>query len=49
MEAILREAENGYDLVVMGVTRRAGEVPAFGPVPDAVLDKSPRSVLLVAT
>ncbi|WP_246102019.1 cation:proton antiporter [Methylobacterium terricola] len=48
--AILRQARAGdHDLIVMGVTRRAGEAAAFGPVAEAVLEASDRSVLLLAS
>ncbi|NGM36844.1 universal stress protein [Methylobacterium sp. DB0501] len=48
--AILRQARAGdHDLVVMGVTRRAGEGAAFGPVAEAVLEAAERSVLLLAS
>lgn len=47
---ILREARRGnHDLIVMGVTRRAGEGAAFGPAAEAVLEAADRSVLLLAS
>ena len=49
-QAILNELKGAsYELVVMGVTPRSGETLYFGPVPSAVLQKAPESVLLVAT
>jgi Kef-type K+ transport system membrane component KefB/nucleotide-binding universal stress UspA family protein len=48
-EAILSEARAGFDLVVLGVTRRSGEALAFGTVAEAVLPETDRSVLLVST
>jgi nucleotide-binding universal stress UspA family protein len=38
-----------HDLVVMGVSRRPGETLFFGDVPDAVLEHSDQSVVLVAS
>ncbi|WP_245442922.1 cation:proton antiporter [Methylobacterium terrae] len=47
---ILRQARRGdHDLIVMGVTRRAGEGAAFGPAAEAVLEAADRSVLLLAS
>jgi Kef-type K+ transport system membrane component KefB/nucleotide-binding universal stress UspA family protein len=48
-EAILREAGHGYDLVVLGVSRRPGDVLFFGNTAAAVLERSPRSILFVAS
>jgi nucleotide-binding universal stress UspA family protein len=48
-EAILREAARGYDLLVLGVTRRPGEVLFFGNTAAAVLERSPTSNLFVAS
>lgn len=47
---ILRQARAGdHDLIVMGVTRRAGEGAAFGPLAETVLEASDRSVLFLAS
>ena len=48
-EAILREAGRGYDLVVLGVSRRSGEILFFGNTAAAVLERSPTSNLFVAS
>jgi nucleotide-binding universal stress UspA family protein len=48
-EAILRESKRGYDLVVLGVSRRPGETLYFGNTAAAVLDRSATSNLFVAT
>jgi Kef-type K+ transport system membrane component KefB/nucleotide-binding universal stress UspA family protein len=49
-EAILREIERrGHNLVVMGVGRRPGEKLFFGDTAAALLEKSERSLLFVAT
>jgi len=48
-EAILREAGRGYDLIVLGVSRRPGEVLFFGNTAAAVLERSPTSNLFVAS
>jgi len=48
-EAILREAGRGYDLVVLGVSRRPGDMLFFGSTAAAVLERSPRSILFVAS
>jgi Kef-type K+ transport system membrane component KefB/nucleotide-binding universal stress UspA family protein len=48
-EAILRESKRGYDMVVLGVSRRPGEALFFGPTAAAVLDRSGTSNLFVAT
>ena len=49
-QAILRFVRNGrHDLVVMGVNRRPGESLSFGPVADAVLAKTQKTVLFVAS
>jgi nucleotide-binding universal stress UspA family protein len=47
--AILREAGRGYDLVVLGVSRRPGDLLFFGNTAAAVLEKSPTSNLFVAS
>src|SRR6476660_5413084 len=49
-EAILRESERrSHNLVVMGVGRRPGERLFFGDTAAALLEKSERSLLFVAT
>jgi Kef-type K+ transport system membrane component KefB/nucleotide-binding universal stress UspA family protein len=48
-EAILREAGRGYDVVVLGVSRRPGDVLFFGNTAAAVLERSPTSNLFVAS
>ena len=46
-DAILRQARlGGHNLIVMGVSRRAGEILFFGDVAAAVLEASDRSLLL---
>jgi nucleotide-binding universal stress UspA family protein len=47
--AMLREAGRGYDLVVLGVSRRPGDLLFFGNTAAAVLEKSPTSNLFVAS
>jgi Kef-type K+ transport system membrane component KefB/nucleotide-binding universal stress UspA family protein len=47
--AILREADRGYDLVILGVNRRPGDVLFFGNTAAAVLERSPTSILFVAS
>ncbi|UHC19221.1 cation:proton antiporter [Methylobacterium currus] len=47
---ILCQARAGdHDLIVMGVTRRAGDGAAFGPLAETVLEASDRSVLFLAS
>ena len=48
-EAIIREAKRGYDLVVLGVSRRPGETLFFGDTAAAVLERSDTSNLFVAS
>jgi Kef-type K+ transport system membrane component KefB/nucleotide-binding universal stress UspA family protein len=48
-EAILRESKRGYDLVVLGVSRRPGDTLFFGNTAAAVLDRSETSNLFVAS
>jgi Kef-type K+ transport system membrane component KefB/nucleotide-binding universal stress UspA family protein len=48
-EAILREAGRGYDLVVLGVSRRPGDRLFLGNTAAAVLERSPTSNLFVAS
>ena len=48
--AIMTAARKGScDLIVMGVTRRAGETLNFGETATAVFEKSPASVVFVST
>jgi Kef-type K+ transport system membrane component KefB/nucleotide-binding universal stress UspA family protein len=48
--AILEEAKKGgYDLIVMGVSRRPGERLFFGDTVAAILAKLPSSILLLST
>jgi Kef-type K+ transport system membrane component KefB/nucleotide-binding universal stress UspA family protein len=48
-DAILREAKRGYDLIVLGVSRRPGDTLFFGNTAAAVLDHSDTSNLFVAS
>jgi nucleotide-binding universal stress UspA family protein len=49
-DAILRLVKGGrHDLVVMGVSPRPGETLFFGGIPDAVLERSDKSVVLVSS
>ncbi len=48
-EAILREAERGYDLIVLGVSRRPGDTLYFGNTASSILDHSNTSNLFVAS
>jgi len=49
-QAILREArQGGYDLVVMGVSRRPGDRLFFGRVAQSVLENKEFSILFVAS
>jgi Kef-type K+ transport system membrane component KefB/nucleotide-binding universal stress UspA family protein len=48
-EAILREAKRGYDLIVLGVSRRPGDTLFFGNTAAAILDHSETSNLFVAS
>jgi nucleotide-binding universal stress UspA family protein len=49
-EAILKEAKRrGYDLIVLGVSRRPGDTLFFGNTALAVLDNSDIPVLFVAS
>jgi len=48
-EAIIREAKRGYDLVVLGVSRRPGETLFFGDTAASVLERSDTSNLFVAS
>ena len=49
-DAILKAAERGgYDLIVLGVTRRPGETLFFGNTGAAVLDRCETAILFVAS
>ena len=48
-DAILSEAKRGYDLIVLGVSRRAGETLFFGDTAASVLERSDTSNLFVAS
>jgi nucleotide-binding universal stress UspA family protein len=48
-EAILREAKRGYDLIVLGVTRRPGDTLFFGNTAASVLDRAKTWNLFVAS
>jgi nucleotide-binding universal stress UspA family protein len=48
-EAILKESKRGYDLIVLGVSRRSGETLFFGSTAASVLDRSSISNLFVAS
>jgi nucleotide-binding universal stress UspA family protein len=49
-EAILAEAKKtAHTLIVMGVSRRSGEILSFGDTAAAVLEHAPCSILFVAT
>ena len=49
-DAILAEAKKGpHDLIVMGVSRRPGDKLFFGDTAAAVLEKSPGSIMFVAS
>jgi Kef-type K+ transport system membrane component KefB/nucleotide-binding universal stress UspA family protein len=48
-EAIIHEANSGYDLIVLGASRRPGETLFFGNTAAAVLDRSDTSKLFVAS
>jgi Kef-type K+ transport system membrane component KefB/nucleotide-binding universal stress UspA family protein len=48
-DAILREAKRGYDLIVLGVSRRPGDTLYFGNTASSILDNSHTSNLFVAS
>jgi nucleotide-binding universal stress UspA family protein len=49
-DAILAEVKKrGHDLIVMGVSRRPGDKLFFGDTAAAVLEKSPASIVFVAS
>jgi Kef-type K+ transport system membrane component KefB/nucleotide-binding universal stress UspA family protein len=48
-EAILRESKRGYDLIVLGVSRRPGDTLFFGNTAASLLDRSDTSNLFVAS
>ena len=49
VEAILKEARRGYDLIVLGANRRPGDSLFFGNTAAAILDRSPIPKLFVAS
>ena len=49
VEAILKEAGRGYDLIVLGANRRPGDTLFFGNTAAEILDRSPISKLFVAS
>jgi nucleotide-binding universal stress UspA family protein len=48
-DAILRESKRGYDLIVLGVSRRPGDTLFFGNTAASVLDRSGTSNLFIAS
>jgi nucleotide-binding universal stress UspA family protein len=49
-DAILAEAKKrGHELIVMGVSRRSGDKLFFGDTAAAVLEKSPGSIIFIAS
>ncbi len=49
-DAILKEAERGgYDLIILGVTRRPGETLFFGNMAAALLERCETAILFVAS
>jgi Kef-type K+ transport system membrane component KefB/nucleotide-binding universal stress UspA family protein len=48
-QAILREAERDYDLIVLGVSRRPGDTLFFGDTAAVVLDRAKTAKLFVAS
>jgi K+:H+ antiporter len=48
-DAIVKAAERGYDLIVMGVTGRPGETLFFGNTAAAVLERCETAILFVAS
>ncbi len=49
VEAILEETKWGYDLIVLGVSRRPGETLFFGNTAAAVLERCDTAILFVAS
>ena len=49
VEAILKEAKRGYDLIVLGANRRPGDTLFFGNTAAAILDRSPIPKVFVAS
>ncbi|OWO94900.1 potassium transporter [Rhizobium esperanzae] len=48
--SILRQARRGrFNLIVLGVSRRAGEMLSYGPIADTLLEAADRSFILVET
>ncbi|MGC2123974.1 MAG: cation:proton antiporter, partial [Xanthobacteraceae bacterium] len=48
-DAILRESRRGYDLIILGVSRRPGDMLFFGNTATAILDRSRVPNLFVAS
>jgi len=49
-DAILKEAERGgYDLIVLGVSRRPGETLFFGNIAAVLLERCDTAILFVAS
>jgi nucleotide-binding universal stress UspA family protein len=48
-EAILKEAGRGYDLIILGVSRRPGETLFFGNTAASILEHSATSNLFIAS
>jgi Kef-type K+ transport system membrane component KefB/nucleotide-binding universal stress UspA family protein len=49
VDAILKEAKRGYDLIVVGANRRPGDTLFFGNTAAAILDRAPTAKLFVAS
>ncbi|HEY5047756.1 MAG TPA: cation:proton antiporter [Rhizomicrobium sp.] len=49
VDAILKEARRGYDLIVVGANRRPGDTLFFGNTAAAILDRAPTAKLFVAS
>jgi nucleotide-binding universal stress UspA family protein len=49
VDAILKEAKRGYDLIVIGANRRPGDTLFFGNTAAAILDHAPTAKLFVAS
>jgi K+:H+ antiporter len=49
IEAILKEAKRGYNLIVLGANRRPGDTLFFGNTAAAILDRAPIPKLFVAS
>ncbi len=49
-DAIMRQARRGrHNLIVLGVSRRPGDILSFGPTAAALLESSERSILFVSS